>query len=36
LRDSTRTLEEPSQYFDSVLWLAEQLTEDLPDEAIGV
>ena len=25
-----------SQYFDSVRWLAEQLTSDLPDEPIGV
>jgi superfamily II DNA or RNA helicase len=25
-----------SQYFDSVFWLAEQLTEEMPDEEIGV
>jgi superfamily II DNA/RNA helicase len=25
-----------SQYFDSVYWLAEQLTEEMPDEAIGI
>jgi hypothetical protein len=25
-----------SQYFDSVFWLAEQLTTDLPDEEIGI
>ncbi|MDG4596169.1 MAG: helicase-related protein [Candidatus Contendobacter sp.] len=25
-----------SQYFDSVIWLAEQLTEEMPDEEIGV
>jgi hypothetical protein len=25
-----------SQYFDSVYWLAEQLTEEMPDEEIGI
>ena len=25
-----------SQYFDSVYWLAEQLTNEIPDEAIGI
>jgi hypothetical protein len=25
-----------SQFFDSVLWLAEQLTEEMPDEVIGL
>ena len=25
-----------SQYFDSVIWLAEQLTEEMPDEEIGI
>jgi len=25
-----------SQYFDSVLWLAEQLTEEMPEEEIGI
>lgn len=25
-----------SQYFDSVLWLAEQLTEEIPEEEIGI